>query len=636
MLAQLLSILAFCALCLAAFGLGRPILRGLDVGQEDRLSVCVWSMALGLIAAGLLLLGLGLMGWLYVPVIGVITTIGCFWGLGEILRGWLRNAGQEAPCSDDAPWAPPTRWLRRGILLAAAAAAAGSLVGALAPPTAGDALCYHLELPKTFLAEHQVLFLPYHENSTFPLLAEMWYVWGLALDGGVCAQLVHWGLGILLALATVVLASPILGRRWAWIAGAVVLLTPGVNNQMTTPLNDVALTALTTLALAAWWRGAVGQQDRRWFLLAGLAAGGALGTKYIALIFAAAMGLAWIWALARRTGQRRWLLEGAAVATVVAASVGGPWYARAAWHRGNPVFPFLSEVFAGNHTAAGPRETLPRSKSPLGRGPLGLATAPWQVTMHPERFGGRGHQLGVLLLAAVPGVLLCRRLRGLGVLLGVALGYSVLWFMLRQNVRFLFPVVPPLAVAAVWVWIEMRRFPRSARCISTATFAGVLLAMAAVPLARSRAQMAVAVGLEDRRHYLVRHEPTYRAALVFNELAGPDDHLLSQDYRAFYFNGRVTRENVYRSHTHYDRQLAGPAGLSGRLRSAGFTYLLLAETLPCDDTRYDPTLTRLADAQLAGAAGDGLLPLLEYLFPDADGDVRRYRLVRLCDSTGSG
>ena len=83
------------------------------------------------------------------------------------------------------------------------------------------------------------------------------------------------------------------------------------------------------------------------------------------------------------------------------------------------------------------------------------------------------------------------------------------------------------------------------------------------------------------------------------------------------------------------RQLAEPAGLSGRLRRAGFTYLLLAETLPRDDTRYDPTLTRLADAQLASATGDGLLPLLEYLFPDADGDIRRYRLVRLCDSTGS-
>ncbi|MHC4180123.1 MAG: phospholipid carrier-dependent glycosyltransferase, partial [Planctomycetota bacterium] len=623
-----------------------PILRGLGVGQEDRLSVGVWSTGLGLIAAGMLLLGLGLLGGLYVPVIGVATVAACFWGLGEIIRGRLHSARQKeqwpggAPPNpadepQDAPCTPPARWLSRGILLAAAAASLGSLFGALAPPTAGDALCYHLELPKTFLAEHRILYLPYHDNSTFPLLVEMWYLWGLALDGGVCAQLVHWGLGILLALAAAVLATPILGRRWAWIVAAVVVLTPGVNNQMTAPLNDVALATLTTLALAAWWRGAIGQHGRRWFVVAGLAAGGALGTKYLALVFAAAMGLTWIWAVARRAGGRRLLLEGAAVAAVVAASIGGPWYARAAWHRGNPVFPFLGEVFGSVDSAAGLRETLPQSKSPLGRGPLGLAAAAWQVTMHPERFGGRGHQLGVLLLAALPGVLLCRRLRGLGTLLGVGLGYCVLWYLLRQNVRFLFPAVAPLSVAAVWVWIEMRRFPRFARLASAATFVGVLLAMTAVALARSRDQMAVAVGLEDRQHYLLRQEPTYRAAEIFNVLASPGDHLLSQDYRAFYFNGRVTRESIYRRCTDYDRQITDPAELSGRLRGAGFTHLLLAETLTGDGIRYDPTLSRLADAQLAAGAHEELVTLDEYRFPDSDGAVRRYRLVKLDGAPGS-
>jgi hypothetical protein len=662
MLAQLLSILAFCTLALAAFGLGRPILRGLGVGQDDRLSVGAWSIAVGLITAGILLLGLGLLGGLYPPVIGAITLAACLWGLGEILRGQLRGPKERAPrrgdllpksnvpppeAPDQPRWAPLGCWLRRGVLLAAAAATLGSLLGALAPPTAGDALCYHLELPKTFLAEHRVLYLPYHDNSTFPLLAEMWYLWALALDGGVCAQLVHWGLGILLGLAAVLLATPILGRRWAWIAGAVVLLTPGINNQMTAPLNDVALATLTTLALAAWWRGAIAGEGRRWFLLAGLAAGGALGTKYTALLFAAAMGIAWAWALVRppfgrtspirgpvRTG--RWaLLEGAAIVTVVALSVGGPWYVRAAWYRGNPVFPFLGEVFGGRDTAANLPGTLPRSESPLGRGLLGLAAAPWQVTMHPERFGGRGHQLGVLLLAAVPGALLCRRLRGLRTLLGVSLAYAVVWYLLRQNVRFLFPVVPPLSIVTVWVWIEMRRFPRAARSVAATTFAAVLAAMAVLPLVRARDQAAVALGLEDREHYLLKHEPSYRAAAVFNALASPGDHLLSQDYRAFYFNGRVTRENVYRRCTHYDRQITDPARLSRHLRDAGFTHLLLAETLTGEGVQYDPTLSRLAEAELSAGAQAEMLTLTDYVFPDSDGALRHYRLVSLYNPVGS-
>ncbi|OHB69789.1 MAG: hypothetical protein A2V70_00515 [Planctomycetes bacterium RBG_13_63_9] len=641
MFQQILSILAFCSLAMAAFGLGRAILQGLGVGWEDRLSTFVWSMALGFLAAGELLLLLGLLGILYVPVIGVITMAGCFWVLGKILRHYLRVAEQKAFPSPGAaakppeepeqpPWAPPPRWLARGILAAAVAACLGSLVGALAPPTAGDALCYHLELPKRFLLEHRILHLPYSDNSTFPLLTEIWYLWGVALDGGVCAQLIHWGLGVLLALATVVLATPILGRPWAWIAGAVVVLTPGINNQMTAPLNDVALAAMTTLALAAWWRAVVGDEGRRWFVVAGLTGGAALGVKYVALPFAAAVGATWIWALLRRSHRRRFLLEGAAVVTIVAVSVGGCWYARAAWHHGNPVFPFLGDTLGNSHVAAADMpESLPQSKRPLGHTPLELAGAAWLVTMQPERFGGRAHQLGVVLLAGLPGVLFVRRLRGLGTLLAVASAYGVLWYLLRQNVRFLFPVVPLLSVVVVWVWIETRRFPAQPRWIVAATTAVVLAAMAAVPLVRARDQLAVAVGWEERGEYLLRHEPTYSASVVANLLLAPDAHILSQEHRAFYFDRRVTRENIYRRQTQYDRSITDPGDLSQRLSDAGFTHLLLAETVAGNGVRYDPTLSRLADAQWATDAADGLRKLHESCRRDADGAVRRYRLLEL-------
>ncbi len=644
MLAQLLSILGFVCLAMASFGLGRPILRGLGIRDEaGGFAHAVWSLALGLVVAGMLLLGLGMLGLLYVPVIGVLTLAGCFWGVGEIVRArrdsilrktqTAERGGPQLP-DDDAQrsCAPPGRWLCCGIFLAAAAACLGSLIGALAPPTAGDAMCYHLELPKTFLADHTISFLPYHDNSTFPLLTEMWYLWALAFDGGVCAQLVHWGMGILLGLATAVLAQPILGRRWSMIAGALVVLVPGVNNQMTAPLNDIALATMTTLALAAWWRAVVDQNNVRWFIIAGLFGGGALGTKYLGLVFALAVAATWVWMLVKHPRRRRTLLAGAGITVVVAASVAGPWYARAAWHRGNPVYPFLGEVFAHDGpSAAAPRETLPKSKSPLGRNPLQLAAAPWQVTMHPEQFGGRAHQLGILFLVAIPGVAFCRRLRGLGILMAVAAVYGLVWFLLRQNVRFLFPIIPLLCVVTTWVWVELRRFPRTARLITVTTFALIVFTMAAVPLARSRDQLAVAGGFQTRSHYLVLHEPTYRAAAVTNLVATRDSHVLTQDYRTFYFDCPITRETTYRRLTGYDRQITTPGQFSRKLRAAGFTHVLLAETIEGDGIQYDPTLSRLADAQLAGDSADGLFVLTNYCYRDVDGTVRHYRLVALRD-----
>ncbi len=646
MLEQLLSILVFCCLILAALGIGRPILRGLGVEEEDRLARVVWGISLGLIVLGLLLTGLGLFGGLYAPVIGLMTMAACLWGIGDLVHGSIRRMEQaavplrEAPPtpaddSDGAPWAPPAHWVLYGILAAAGVACLGSLIGALAPPTAGDALRYHLELPKRFLAEHRIPHLPGHDNSTLPLLAEMWFLWALALDGGVCAQLLHWGLGILLAAATVLLATPILGRRWAWVAGAVVVLTPGVSYQMTAPLNDVALAAFCTLTLAAWWRAAVNDEGRRWFVVAGLTGGAALGTKPIALLFAAAVAVTWIWAMARQSGRRRLLLEGAAIVAVVAVGVGGVWYVRAAWHRGNPAIHLLGEGLQHGNPTVGdgaPGETLLARESSPSRDPLRLLRALWQVTVHPQRHDGRGHQLGVLFLATLPGVVVCRRLRGLGTLLAVVAAYGVLWCLLRRDLRWLYPIVPPMAVVSVWVWIALRRFPRSARVVVAALFAAMVLGYSAVGAHRSFGRWAVASGVEDREDYLFRQEPTYRAAAVVNAVPAPEHRLLSQDSRTFYFDCPVTRECVYRRQHGYEAQIAKATDLSRRLRDAGFTHLLLAETVAGAALPYETTLSRLADAQWASDAADELFMLTEYRHDEADGTVRRYRLVLLRDA----
>lgn len=637
---SLLSILAFATMILAAYGLGRPVVRALNVVETDWLASTTWSLALGLLLSGVLLALLGLVGALYAPLIGVLTLTGACWALGEIGREYVRyyefqavRDCRETPTAAEsdahAPWAPPTHWVFVGSLLLGAIACASAGLSALAPPTAGDALCYHLELPKAFLAEHALVYLPYHDNCTYPLLAEMWYLWGIAVQDAVTAQLVPWGVGLLLGLATVVLATPIIGRRWGWVAGVLVVLVPGVNNQMAAPLNDVALALMTTLAVAAGWQAIVDDQSRRWLLLAGLATGGALAIKYTALLFVAAAGIAWGWLLIRQPQRRRYLVEAAAISAVLAVSIAGMWYVRAAWYRGNPVYPFFQEVVQQASTGEPEFSTLPESKSPLGRAPWAMAIAPWKVTMQPEQFGGRGHQLGVLLLAFVPGLGLARRLRGLGTLLGLAAAYGVVWLLLRQNVRFLLPVVPLLAVAVAWVWVELRRFPRLPRLLAVTAAVTMVVGLSMLALSRCRQELAVACGLESREDYLFRVEPTYRAADLANHLLPPEAHVLSQDYRTFYFRCRTTREVIYRRRTQYDRWINTPAELHRYLRRAGFTHLLLAENVGGKGIEYDATLQELAGGNDQLPDTEQFDELTSYRFRDTDGAVRQYRLVAL-------
>ncbi|MFH1266569.1 MAG: hypothetical protein ABIK89_12645, partial [Planctomycetota bacterium] len=139
MSAPLFSLLSLATIVLASYGLGRPIVRGLGVGEEDRLSTAVWSLAAGLVVAGMSLAALGLVGLLYPWLIGVLSVTACFWGIGQLVvaRG---HQGDEATAADESPrvpWPSPPRWMTGGILLVAASACLGSLVSAMAPPTAG-------------------------------------------------------------------------------------------------------------------------------------------------------------------------------------------------------------------------------------------------------------------------------------------------------------------------------------------------------------------------------------------------------------------------------------------------------------------------------------------------------------------
>jgi len=645
MVSQLASLFAVAIINLAAWTIGQAALRRYGPRDMDRLATLVWSLMLGLLAGGLLLTVAGLCGGIYRPAIGVGTLALCCWGLGTLGRPRASTAASPGapaePAADGAPAIspadettvsggplPPALPLARIFGLWTTLALAGALLGALAPPTAGDALCYHLELPKKFIAEHAITFDVHDDNCTYPLLTEMWYLWALVLDGEVAAQLLHWEMGLALALAAVLLARPVLGSAWAWIAGAIVLLVPGVNNQMTAPLNDVALAVWATLALGAWFR-ALAEDNRRWYVLAGVALGGALSTKYTALLLVAAVAPVWLLLIYRRRPQRKSLLAGVALVSVAAVLVGGVWYVRAAWHRGNPVFPFFAEVAsAADDASARPTTTLPAAKAPLGHGPAGLILSPWAVTMQPERHGGRGHQLGLLFLATLPGLLLVRRLNGLRLPLIVAACYWLAWFGLRQNVRFLLPIVPLLALGVVWVLIELRRFPAGPRGVAGLAVTALLCAAAFLPLYRCRHEAKVALGLESRGQYLLKHEPTFALAQDVNAVLRPDAHLLSQELRNYYFRRRVTRESIYRRNTHYDRQLAGPGQLSATLRAAGFSHLVLAETVSGGGITYDDTLSRLADAELQSFP-ETLLPLGRYEFRDPDGTLRRYRLVAL-------
>jgi hypothetical protein len=496
---------------------------------------------------------------------------------------------------------------------------AGTLVIALAPVTDGDALCYHLQVPKVFLTQGAVGFDPDLHETVYPLIIEMLYAVCLAFRGPVACRLLHWVLGLVGALNVAALARPVLPTR-AWWAGAIVLTMPAVANGMSAPLNDVALASFGTAALAALARYCE-QPSARSAILVGSLSGLALGVKYPALVLVGLIVLTIaIRPILVRDSRIHRALSHAILCGTLALLVGGPWYLRAALYTGNPVYPFFRQTFGG----AGLDEVLEQAKRPMTPSPWNLLTALAPLTLQPDRFDSFSHRLGPAFLMVVPLVLLSRPPRRVVGFLALGLAFIMMCMIQRQSMRFLLVGFGPLAVVAAWQlsrWCDRRTLP------GRAAAALVLLALgfeSIVALVRVRPVRDVVMGRETVEHYLERREPTYRVGRWVDNHLPADAHLVGQDHRGFYFPRPYTMELAHRRRTGLGRRGESADQIVEHLRHQGFTHLLLCPPVPETAVEFDPTLGRRLASWLAVRS-----PLYSEEISDLDGVRRRYAIYKL-------
>jgi len=299
------------------------------------------------------------------------------------------------------------------------------LLGAVTPPFEYDELEYHLGAPSEYIKAGKIIFLPHNFYSNLPQLTEMLYLLGLVTRSDIATKMLHWCFGLLSAAAIYAVAGKLWSRRVGLMAAALFYCMPFVQDLSQTARIDLATTFYATLAFG----GALLAFDgSRWVWLAGLAAGGAVATKWTAIpVVLLPCGL--------------WLLftHRSVVGVFLAGLAPLPWLLKNWAFTGNPIYPLLSRsehwsaeqagVFAAKHYARFDATGLAQFFERV-----------WQYS-----FVENG-ALPALLLAA-PLALLIRdngRLRrAAGLYLLAYLGWYLLTF---RPWRFLFPVLPVAAL----------------------------------------------------------------------------------------------------------------------------------------------------------------------------------------------
>jgi len=512
------AFIAFSLVSLAAVGGGALILNLMGVLRDkSALEQLSWSFAIGVGVLGWLVFILGVLGKISAPWIG--TT--CLF----LLPGLLILRPALVPGNDIRRifW-PNSRW-HAVLVFGIAIVLCFDFFEGLAPPTDGDSLAYHFALPKLFTMSEKLVFVPRANDGAIPLLQQMTYLAAFKLGGERALTLWTMVSGWGASLVFFVVLRHHVTLTSALVMTLVFLTTPAVVYAGGTGQVEIR-NAMFVIIAAVAIADALRTGQWRYAVLAGIAAGWYVGSKYPGLLFAFSCGVCLMF-------QKRWLSHGLAFSLALVVA-GGQWYAWNWWHSGDPVFPLLFswidyvEGFPWSEAQNVFYHTVYKaSENVLPVNPFTAFLYPILATLAPSAaFESSTVGLGpfalLMLPVAIYGAYRHRakiRQSPLLVYAALCVGGYLLWFFLgpSQRVRFFLPIYPLLLfVFAASISRALTYMPPLKYPVGLA-FAGVIIIQIAGHAVFSVNYIKRAVQSESRDMFITRNVGRYPAIQFINK-----------------------------------------------------------------------------------------------------------------------
>lgn len=453
---------------------------------------------------------------------------------------------------------------------------------ALLPPTARDALIYHLAYPKLYLQHGKIFEIPFAFYSYYPMNTELLYMLPLYFGRDNLAALMHMAFGLMTAGLIYYYLKSKIDSTYALLGVLIFLSTPIVIKLSTIPYVDLALAFYSTGALLALlrWRD---EKAVKWLIFSAVFAGLAAGTKYNGLYIPLILAFMILY-VSRNDRPLKALL----IFISVSIAVASPWYVKNAIQTGNPFYPlFFNISFGGLKIPDQP--TVPiflKRQLFYGENWIDIISIPVRVF-----FQGRDDNMqyfdGVLNPLLLIFLLFVFRMkkqesRYIG---AFSLFYFLLvFFTTDMQIRFLLPVLPALTIMTVIGINRLMEFSKIKILVMIATAS--LLSLNFIYLADyfgKKEPLSYLAGKVSRDEYLIRHLRGYEATLYINKYlpkdvkvmmiyAGDRGYYLDRDYYYnSYLSGQPIKEALEGSRDAED--------ITKKIRRNGITHILLDERL---------------------------------------------------------
>lgn len=452
---------------------------------------------------------------------------------------------------------------------------------ALLPPTARDALIYHLAYPKLYLQHGKIFELPFAFYSYYPMNTELLYMLPLYFGRDNFAALIHMAFGLMTAGLIYSYLRNRIDATYALLGAFIFLSMPIVIKLSTIPYVDLALAFYSTGALLAFlvWKERNGV---KWLIFSAAFAGLAAGTKYNGLYVP--LILAFMTLYASRNDRP---LKALLIFLSISIAVASPWYIKNAIQTGNPFYPLFFNIFGGLKIPEQP--TVPiflKRQLFYGENWFDMLSIPIRVF-----FQGRDDDmqyfdgvLNPLFLIFLPFAFRIKS-REIGHTGVFSLFYFLLvFFTADMQIRFLLPILPALVILTVIGINRLMGLPKIKllAVIATASLLSLNLVYFADYFGKKE-PLPYITGNVSKDKYLIKHLRGYDATLYINKYLPKDAKVLMiyAGDRGYYLD-RNYYYNSYLSGQPMKEALEGSRDAGDvvkKIRGNGITHILLDERL---------------------------------------------------------
>jgi len=574
-LQQGLTILLLAGLSFIAIGLGRFFFRKSHITFVSFGEQVFFSTGIGFAVIGYSIFLLGIFHFLHsasLYILLIILTI-------LSIAGWLQL--RTRLMTPGIPSLQPG-WEKVAFLLLIVCLGAGLLL-VLTPEIGKDALIYHLAVPKLYLRHHGFYFIHGNIFSNYPLHSEMLYVIGLFLQGDTLAKGIHFAVLLCVLLGMYQFIRHTMNENAFPVISMVVFYTiPHVFVTSHMAYIDLFVTFYSLAAVFAFinW---FDRSERGWLILCGTFSGLAAAAKYTSLLLPLLGCLGILWASHYHRTEFRKVVHTLFLYTSVVICVGIPFYLKNWFMTGNPIYPFFYEIFGGR----GWEPEQARSYSlfvqnlGIGREFIDYILLPWNISfrakMNSLQFDGL---LGPIFILTLPFLVGIRKLSIQMKFIAVyCIATFMFWASTAQQIRYLIPVFPFLAIMTGYILTYYKRKP---------ILFGILIFLIAGSLVFNIYHITrdflkikpagVVVGLESREAFLSRMLPSYGMFQFANENLPRDSRifLIYMKNWIFLCNHGCYSDSMFESYT--IRKILAvsptPEAVFRELKERRFTHIL--------------------------------------------------------------